>query len=83
MKNKGTILMGLASLFAAGVVVGTLYAPDKGDRTRRKLARKGRHMYHRAEDLVSEGKDNFDEIKDRLRDKLDKLNDEVERLSRC
>ena len=83
MKNTGKILMGLTGLFATGVLIGALYAPDKGERTRRRIARKGRWFLHSANDTVEEGKDMLEEIKDRMKDNLEKINDEMERLAYC
>lgn len=82
MNKASKIMIGLAGVFAAGAILGTLYAPDKGERTRRKIARKGRWLLHTANDTIEEGKDTLQEIRDRLKDNLEMINDEVSCLSR-
>lgn len=81
--KRSNMFLGLATLFAAGAVAGMLYAPDKGERTRRKITRKGRSLYNTVNDTIEEGKDSLEEIRDRLKDDLAQINDEIERLKRC
>jgi len=52
--------------FAAGVLVGFLFAPDKGSETRRRLAERGNDL-----------KDKFNDFVDSLSDKVDDLADEA------
>jgi len=51
--KKGNVVLGLLAGLAAGAVLGILFAPDKGVKTRRKIMHKG-------EDLADELKDKFD-----------------------
>ena len=37
MAKTGNVLLGLAAGLAVGVAVGVLFAPDKGEETRRKI----------------------------------------------
>jgi gas vesicle protein len=53
--------------FAAGVVVGMLFAPEKGDEMRRKLSKTG-----------SDLKTKFNDFIDSLQNKVDDLSDEAE-----
>ena len=52
--------------FAAGVLVGVLFAPDKGATTRKKIA-----------DTGSDLKDKFNDFVDNLMDKADDLKEEA------
>lgn len=58
---KATFVIGLLSGVVAGVIIGILYAPDKGTETRRKIAEKGgefsdelKSRLHQFGDFVSE-----------------------------
>ncbi len=53
--------------FAAGVVVGMLFAPEKGDEMRRKLSKTGNDL-----------KTKFNDFIDSLQSKVDDLSDEAE-----
>jgi len=53
--------------FAAGIVVGMLFAPDKGSETRRKISEKSNDLKTRFSDFV-----------DSLSSKVDDLADEAE-----
>lgn len=82
--NKPTkVLIGGAMIFTAGILTGILLAPDKGERTRRRIARKCRGLYGNATLALEEGKDDLDEIKDRLKDKLSTVQEELDKLSNC
>ncbi|MBN9485506.1 MAG: hypothetical protein BGO70_03190 [Bacteroidetes bacterium 43-93] len=83
MRNTGKALLGLAAAFAAGATIGVLYAPDKGDRTRRRLTRKGRLMYDDMQNAYEEGKDTLEDLRDTLKDNLERVNDEISRLKKC
>lgn len=83
MKNTSKILIGLSAMFATGIIVGALYAPDKGERTRRRISRRGRSMFNTAKDTYEEGQDAVQEIRDNLKDKIEQLNEEIDRLQRC
>ena len=50
--------------FAAGLLAGVLFAPDKGSETRDRLARRGRELKDKFNDLVDSLSDKFDSVKD-------------------
>lgn len=80
MSNTSRTLLGLAAAFAAGAAIGILYAPDRGDRTRRRLARRGRLMYDDMQNAYEEGKDTLEDMRNTLKDNLERVNDEISRL---
>lgn len=53
--KTGKIFLGLLAGMATGVLVGILFAPEKGSRTRRKIVDKG-------EDYADALKDKFDDM---------------------
>jgi gas vesicle protein len=56
--------------FALGMVAGILLAPDRGEETRKKIARKGKELKSKFNDLV-----------DSLQDKYEDLREDVEEQS--
>jgi gas vesicle protein len=39
--SRGSIILGVVAGVAAGALIGILFAPDKGDSTRKKIIHKG------------------------------------------
>lgn len=67
----------ISSLFAgaAGAIAGTLFAPNKGTKTRDNIAKKG-HEYK--EYLM----DNYDDLADSVSNRFENLADETKSLSK-
>ena len=53
--SSGKVLLGVLAGVAAGALLGILFAPDKGQKTRKNIARKG-------EDFADGLKEKFDEF---------------------
>lgn len=70
MKSGKTVL-GIIAAFAKGALVGILYAPEKGSKTRKKIARKG-------EDYLDNLTEKYSEIKDEVAHKYQDTKAEVE-----
>ncbi|MFA6059156.1 MAG: YtxH domain-containing protein [Taibaiella sp.] len=80
MKKAGMILLGSITLMAAGTALGILFAPEKGEWTRKKIARRSRRLFNSIGDTIEEGRDNIADIRDRLKDKLEDLNEMVDQF---
>lgn len=64
--KTGNLLLGVLTGFAAGAVIGVLFAPDKGSVTRKKIMEKG--------DEYAEGlKDKFSNLVDEFFKKCEEL----------
>jgi gas vesicle protein len=68
--SAGKVLLGVLAGVAAGALVGILFAPAKGSRTRRRILKQGENY---AEGL----KDKFDEYVDNVSEKFEQVKEEV------
>jgi gas vesicle protein len=50
--------------FAAGLLVGILFAPDNGSATRSRIARRGRELKDKFDDLVDSVTSKFEDLQD-------------------
>ncbi len=67
--NSGKLLLGVLGGVAAGALLGILFAPEKGSKTRKKISKKG-------EDYVDGFKEKFDELLHSMSEKFNKVKDE-------
>ncbi|MBC7948563.1 MAG: YtxH domain-containing protein [Chitinophagaceae bacterium] len=58
--------------FAAGLLVGVLFAPDRGTETRDRIARRGRELKDKFNDLVDSVSSKFDNVQDEVDDFAEK-----------
>jgi gas vesicle protein len=81
MKNTQKLLIGFVSTFVAGAVVGVLYAPERGNRTRKRILRSGKDLFKTVDYSLEEGKDSLEEIRDVLKNNLDKVTHKIQKIS--
>lgn len=75
----GKFLAGLIGGAAVGAALGVLFAPDKGDRTRRKIAKTSRDIKNGIKDKIQHFVDSAEEFVEDLRDEAtDLLNRDVD-----
>jgi gas vesicle protein len=68
--SAGKVLLGVLAGVAAGAMVGILFAPAKGSRTRRRILKQG-------ENYADGLKDKFNEYVDSVSQKFEQVKDEV------
>ena len=64
MNKTGKILIAIVAVVTAGAIVGILFAPDKGNKTRRKIREQGRKVVDDIEYNFHKGKEKFNELKE-------------------
>ena len=80
MKRTSNLLAGLGLALVAGAILGILYAPDKGERTRRRIIRRGRMYADAVDDKISETQFELEELKDKIDERLDELRDRMQAI---
>ena len=68
--STGKVLIGLLTGVAVGTTLGILFAPDKGESTRKKITKQGN-------DLTDSLMSRFNGMMDRMSLRLDSMKDEV------
>ena len=81
MGKAKEILLVVTTTFAAGVILGALYAPEEGVETRRKLKRLKNKLTLCGREAVDSQRDNLEQISAILQKELKKINEHIERLS--
>lgn len=64
MRNTYKILIGIGAGIAAGAILGTLLAPDKGSRTRRKINDQGKKMADEVKNTFFKYKEKANDLKE-------------------
>ena len=64
MNKTGKILAAFVAVATAGAIVGILFAPNKGSKTRRKIREQGRKVVDDVQYNFRKGKEKFNELKE-------------------
>ncbi|HQV59684.1 MAG: YtxH domain-containing protein [Chitinophagaceae bacterium] len=73
MKNTSKILIALGAGLAIGGLMGVLFAPDKGENTRHKIAENGKKLKDQFTRKVKLGKNKMEEQMARINGELDEV----------
>lgn len=71
--NSGKIVLGILASIGVGALIRIVFAPQKGAKTRRKIAKKG-------EAYLDDLKNQFDDFLSDASDKIDKINKSKDRF---
>lgn len=72
--NTGKLLVGIFAGVAVGAALGVLFAPNKGEVTRKKISRKG-------EDVAEDLSDKFSALLETLTEKFEDLKAEASKMA--
>jgi gas vesicle protein len=73
---KGNILLGVLAGVAVGAAIGVLLAPDKGEKTREKLAKKGEEYFDDLKESMDGLKSKYAEVMERMNEKYESMKDQ-------
>jgi gas vesicle protein len=73
--SSRNVLLGVLGGLAAGALLGVLFAPDKGSKTRKGIAKKG-------EDFIDGVKEKLSDMVESLSDKFEATKEEVADFSK-
>lgn len=73
MKNTSKALIALGAGLAIGGILGVLFAPDKGENTRQKIAENGQKFADKFKRKVKEGKEKMEEHLSRMNGELEEV----------
>ena len=72
------VIVGILGAAAAGVVIGMLIAPEKGEDLRKNIKKTADDWVDEVSQWMGKGKNYLSEIKNRAEDEVDNVRDQVE-----
>jgi gas vesicle protein len=78
MKTTGQILLGILAAASAGVVIGLLIAPEKGEDLRKDIKNTAGDLAKKLGDLLARGKQQYEDLKSQLGEETDDIKQEAE-----
>lgn len=81
MTNTNKMITALAAGVAIGSLLGILFAPDKGENTRKKIVDNGKKLTDSLKGSMKEGKNKLAGLKNGMLDKVDSIRDSVEEFA--
>ena len=78
MENTTRILIGVGAGLVTGVLLGVLFAPNKGVETRRKIKDAGNKLSDNVKQTIQRSKDGLYSLKEGIKERLDSINETSE-----
>jgi gas vesicle protein len=76
MTNTNKLLTALAAGVAVGSLLGVLFAPDKGEQTRKKIADNSKKFTDTIKDRINEGKQKMSNVRDNINERVNSVKEE-------
>lgn len=76
--NTTKVVLGILGAAAAGLVIGLLIAPEKGEETRRNLKQTADDWVDELSNWVGKGKEYIDEVRNRASDQVSSMADQTD-----
>ena len=77
MKNGTNIFLGILGAATAGVIIGMLIAPEKGEDLRTNIRSTASDLAKKLGDLINQGKEQFEAMKSTVADEAEDLKNEA------
>jgi len=77
MKSSVNVLLGILGAAAAGVVIGMLIAPEKGEDIRKGIKNSAGDIAKKLGDLLASGKASYEDLKGDLREDAEEIKNDV------
>ena len=78
MENTTRILIGVGAGLTTGLLLGILFAPDKGTETRKKIKDTGTRLSDNVKQTIQRGKDGLYSLKEGIKERLESINESEE-----
>lgn len=79
MKNLSKVIVATAAGIVVGGALGLLFAPEKGNKTRKNISKKSKKVLSKVNDQI--GKEKLIELKEEFETQLDKINDRIKKFA--
>jgi len=76
--KTGQVLLGILAAASAGVVIGLLIAPEKGEDLRNDIKSTAGDLAKKLGDLLARGKQQYENLKSQLGEEADEIKQEAE-----
>ncbi len=74
--KAGKLIAGILAGAAAGAILGILFAPDKGENTRHKIASKGTDIKNKFSDFIDGLCDKYENMKEDITERMETYEEE-------
>lgn len=78
MKKFSKIMIAASIGLVAGVVLGILFAPKKGEKTRKDISKKTKKFF---DDINEQGSETIEELKEKFKEQVEKTNEKIKQFA--